>query len=204
MTDVAVGGETFHLTHPESAEALFDEREFARDERIPYWADLWPSARGLAAHLLKLDLAGRRAIELGCGIGLPGIVAASRGAHVTATDHYAPALDFAAYNARTNTGRLIDTRLLDWHRPETAGLGAFDLILAADVLYERRNVAPLAALTTELLSEKGEIILADPRRAGGGLFVREMGSRGFSAASEETTVVQDGRNVTVAVHHLSR
>lgn len=199
-----MAGKTYRLTHPESAEALFDARDFARDERIPYWADLWPSSRALAGYLANLDPSGKRTIELGCGIGLPGIVALDLGSDVTATDHYATALDFAAHNALANTGRGIGTRLLDWHHPELDGIGIFDLILAADVLYERRNVGPLAGLVLELLSDGGEVLLADPRRDGGGIFVREMESRGFVTRSEETVVVQDGREVVVAIHILNR
>ncbi len=40
------------LILPRAADELIDESEFADDERLPYWAELWPSARGLARHLL--------------------------------------------------------------------------------------------------------------------------------------------------------
>ncbi|MCA1728736.1 MAG: 50S ribosomal protein L11 methyltransferase, partial [Actinobacteria bacterium] len=98
-----------------AADALIDEREFARDERLPYWADLWPSAVALAGSIIRYDsktLAGRRVVELGCGVGLPSLAALARGARVTATDHYEAALDFARYNARANLDREPETRLL--------------------------------------------------------------------------------------------
>jgi predicted nicotinamide N-methyase len=90
-------------------------------------------------------------LELGCGVGLPSVVALAGGAEVTATDHYAAALDFARYNARSNLGVEPETRLLDWHTPRVEGLGVFDLILAADVLYEQRNIPALAALCSPSL-----------------------------------------------------
>ncbi|WP_415752774.1 class I SAM-dependent methyltransferase [Rubrobacter radiotolerans] len=160
----------------------------------------------MARRLAGLDLAGKTGVELGCGIGLPSAVAARRGASVTLTDHYAPALDFAAHNVLENSGVEAETRLLDWHRPGEGleGLGPFDLVLAADVLYERRNVAPLADLVPKLLAEGGEALFADPRRAGGELFLREMERRGFSVRSEAAVVVEDGRPVNVAVHSLRR
>ena len=142
-TLVEVGDATYRMAHPAAADALIDEEDFARDERLPYWAELWPSAVALARRLSGEDLAGKRVVELGCGIGLPSVTALARGARVTATDHYQAALDFARYNARTNLGNLEPrTRLLDWYAPETDGLEeAFDFVFAADVLYESRNVS---------------------------------------------------------------
>ena len=126
---------TYRITHPVSADDLIDEDDFDRDERLPYWAELWPSALALARHLSKRDLAGTTAIELGCGVGLPTLVALARNATVLATDHYEAALDFTAHNARINLNREPDTALLDWRAPDIEGVGTFDLVLGADVLY---------------------------------------------------------------------
>lgn len=147
-----------------------------------------------------MDLSGRRTIELGCGVGLPSVVAMGRGAEAVATDHYPGALDFAAYNARENVGRELPTALLDWREPEISGLGKFALILAADVLYERANARYLAGLVPKLLAKDGEILLADPRRPGAELFAEEMEGRGFRASEEAIMVEQGGREVMVNVH----
>ena len=199
-----VSGTLFVVKHPLSADALIDEREFARDERLPYWADLWPSAIALSRHLATIDLSGRSAIELGCGVGLPSVVALARGASVLATDHYESALAFARHNAHANTGRELRTATLDWHAPPTGGLGTFDLVLAADVLYERRNVAPLATLVSELLTPAGELILADPRRADTPEFLARMQSRGFSVTTEGAEVEGAQRTVRVLLHTVRR
>lgn len=158
-----MGGKTYRIFHPAAADALIDEAEFDCDERLPYWAELWPSALALARYLTERLLSGRRVVELGCGVGLPTVVALDRGAGVMVTDHYDAALDFTVHNARTNTGREPETMLLDWHTPPVEGPGRFDLVLAADVLYERRNVPSLAALIPALLAPEGEAMLADPR-----------------------------------------
>ena len=76
---------------------------------------------------------GRRSIELGCGVGLPSVAALAGGAGVTATDHYAAALDFTRYNARSNLGVEPETQLLDWHAPGAGVSGGFDLVLAHTV-----------------------------------------------------------------------
>ena len=190
--------------HPVSADDLIDEDDFDRDERLPYWAELWPSALALARHLSKHDLAGTRAIELGCGVGVPTIAALARGATVLATDHYEAALDFTAHNARTNLNLEPDTALLDWRTPEVEGLGTFGLVLAADVLYERKNAAALADLVPKLLDSGGEAIFADPRRDEVPVFLEAMEERWFEDVTEEVAVQQGGRGVKVILHHLRR
>ncbi len=176
--------------HPVAADELLDEEEFARDERLPYWAELWPSATALARRLAREEVADKRVIELGCGVGLPTVVALDRGARAVATDHYEAALDFAAYNARANLGREPETRLLDWRTPGLGDLeGAFDLVYAADVLYERGNVALLADLIPRLLKPEARALIADPRRAPAPDFLREIERRGFRISTEEAVVV---------------
>ncbi len=186
------------------ADALIDEEDFDRDERLPYWAELWPSAVALAQYVSKEDLADRSVVEFGCGVGLPSIVALARGADVTATDYYAVALDFVRYNARVNLSLEPETRLLDWHAPETGELGPFDLVLAADVLYESRNVPALAALMPTLLVPDGEVLLADPRRKDAPTFLEKMREGGFRSATDGCLVPSGEREVGVRVHRLWR
>src|SRR4051812_22701233 len=139
-----VAGVELTLLRPESAEALIDEDAFAEDEFLPYWAELWPAARALASALP--DVAGLRVVELGCGLGVPALVAAARGADVTATDWAADAIELLRENAERN-GLRVHAEVRDWREPWPE---RFDLALAADVLYEQRNVAPLLARLREL------------------------------------------------------
>jgi ribosomal protein L11 methylase PrmA len=150
-----------------------------------------------------MNLRGKRAIELGCGVGLPSVVALERGAdEVVATDHYPGALDFAAYNAESNGEKSLETALLDWRKPRLDGLANFDIVFAADVLYERRNVPLLAEIVPKLLAPKGEIIFADPRRSGAKMFVEEMGRRGFRCSETRAAVEQGGREIGVCIHRF--
>jgi predicted nicotinamide N-methyase len=132
------------LLRPVSPDALLDEEAFARDEFLPYWAELWPAATALAAALPAV--AGLRVVELGCGLGLPSLVAAARGAEVTATDWAAEAVELLRENAARN-GLAVHAEVRDWREPWPE---RFDLALAADVLYERRNVEPLLERLREL------------------------------------------------------
>ncbi len=126
------------LLRPSAPEDLLDEEAFEHDEFLPYWAELWPAASAVAA-ALPPDLRGVRIVELGCGLGVPSLVAAARGAEVVATDWAADAVDLLQRNAERN-GLTLEARVWDWRDPWNE---QFDLALAADVLYELRNVDPL-------------------------------------------------------------
>jgi len=141
---LAVGGIELDLLRPDSAEALLDEEAFARDEFLPYWAELWPASLALANALP--DVHGLRVVELGCGLGVPSLVAAARGAVVTATDWAPEAVALLRRNAARN-GVELRAEVRDWREPWAE---RFDLALAADVLYERRNVQPLLERLREL------------------------------------------------------
>lgn len=199
-----VSGKRYRLTHPSVPDELIDEEEFDRDERLPYWAEIWPSAIALARRLSREDLAGRRLIELGVGVGLPTLVALDRGASVLATDYYAAAPDFTRHNALMNGLPEPETALLDWHA--TPDVGAFDLVIAADVMYEERSTRSLAGLVPRLLGAGGGALLADPGRRYEPLFRELMQENGFVFETEETSVkvYGIGRDVTVLLHSIRR
>ena len=152
---IRVGEVELSLLRPPDPDALIDEERFDDDEFMPYWAELWPSGLALA-HALPAGLAGRRVVELGCGLGVPSLVAAVRGAEVTAVDWADDAIELLQENAARN-GLRLEARVADWR----SFAGAFDLALAADVLYEERNVEPLLELLPQLT---GEVLLSDPGR----------------------------------------
>jgi predicted nicotinamide N-methyase len=145
---VRVGGTELSLLRPAAPDALIDEEAFARDEFLPYWAELWPAARALAEALPR-RLDGVRVVELGCGLGIPALVAAARGAAVTATDWAEDAVALLRVNAERN-GLRLHVRVYDWRQPWPRPGRRFDLALTSDVLYERRNVEPLIARLAEL------------------------------------------------------
>jgi predicted nicotinamide N-methyase len=158
---VKVGGHAIALLRPRVADALLDEEAFEHEEFLPYWAELWPSAIALAQEVARLDVDGLRVLELGCGLGLPSIVAALGGAHVLATDWSPDAVDVAARNADRNAAEL-ETALAAWGA--SSGLvdaAPWDLVLGADLLYERRNVEQLLDLLPRL---GDDVLLSEPGR----------------------------------------
>ena len=203
--EVVVGSLRLPVARPRSAEDLIDEDDYARDERLPYWAELWPSAHVLAAALEVRDLAGARVIELGCGVGLPSVVAALRGAEVLATDWYEDALGFVRANAE-GAGAGVDTRLLDWNDPPAdlvSPAAARDLVIGADLLYEARNGPALAALLPGVLRPGGEALIADPRRPHADALIDPLVAAGW--AHERSDVRHTGRpDESGPVIHLHR
>jgi ETFB lysine methyltransferase len=176
VTEIA--GEPYSLLHPASAEELISEEDFDKDERLPYWADLWPSSHVLATRVRSLAGEGRRCLELGCGAGLVTCAASRAGWAVTATDYYLDALRFTAVNARRVAGVAVATREVDW-RALPEDLPRCDLVLAADVLYERPYGALVAQAIARSLAPEGIALLADPGRVGAADFDREAVASGL-------------------------
>jgi len=148
------------LLRPPSADELIDEDAFDEEEFLPYWAELWPSGVDLARAVAGLDLAGRRVLELGAGLGLPSLAAAIRGADVLATDWAEDAVALLRENAARN-GIVLRAEHVRWDEPDALVREQWDLVLGADLLYEQRNADQLLALLPRL---SGEVLLAEPGR----------------------------------------
>jgi predicted nicotinamide N-methyase len=190
-TCVDLGGRELSILHPASAEELIDELDFERDERLPYWAELWPSARILGELVLGMDGGGRRLIELGCGAGLVTTCAALAGFRVTATDYYDDAIRFARLNAWRNAGVAVEGQLVDW-RKLPANVGRYEMVLASDVLYEREYGALVAGVIAHVLAEDGVAIVADPGRVGREAFLEALAGNGLGIRSQYDVAFVDG------------
>lgn len=204
-TAIEVAGHRYELRRPKSADALLEllsEEEFAADDRLPYWADVWPSSRVLAERVAGLPGRGRRLLELGCGVGLVALAAAQAGFEVLATDYYAEAVEFAAGNARLNRLDEIVTRLVDW-RAWPSDLGRFDLVVASDVLYERPNVELVASVLAASVAPDGWAIVTDPGRKPALQFPAACGERGLQATPIERVPLVDGdKRLSIAVYEV--
>jgi predicted nicotinamide N-methyase len=192
---IELAGRELVLLRPPDAEALLDEEAFEHEEFLPYWAELWPSGLALARHVAGLPLEGVRVVELGAGLGLPSLAAALRGAQVLATDWAPDAIELLRRNAAEN-GIGLEVERISWAAPEAlAARAPFDLALAADVLYERRNVEPLLALLERLAPSA---VVADPRRPAAGEFLE----RAAALWKVETEELQ--ASPLVRLHRLTR
>ena len=129
---VILGEYTFLIEKPGGSDDLLKHpavvAAFASDEYLPYWADLWPAAnvgqggpcgavalkrgqrienrgqknQSFSSSVLCSPSSVALALEVGCGLGLPGIAALARGLRVIFSDYDATAIRFAANNARLN------------------------------------------------------------------------------------------------------
>jgi predicted nicotinamide N-methyase len=176
---IELGGRVLTIARPESPDSLIDEARFEQDEFMPYWAELWPSGVALARHVAGLGLAGQRVLELGCGLALPSLAAALAGAEVLATDWAPEALELVAANVAAN-GLHVETALVDWRDAAPPPGAPFDLVLAADVLYEERNAAPLLATLETAVAARGEALVADPGRRHAPAFLDAVREAGWS------------------------
>jgi predicted nicotinamide N-methyase len=195
---VQLAGVEVVIERPADAEVLLDEEAFARDEFLPYWAELWPSAVALARRLGPNRCRGRSVLELGCGVGLPSVAAALHGGRVLATDWADEALCFVVRNAAAN-GVAVETALVPWSAASSAPIGSFDLVLGADLLYEARNVEPLLRTATVSCAPGGEVLIADPGRSHADRFLALAARNGWAHDALAAAEIPRG-----AVHRLWR
>lgn len=202
---LVLGGRETRLLRPRDGDALLDEvlaEEDPAEDRLPFWAELWPSGSALAAAVAALPLAGRRVLELGCGLGLVSVAAAGAGAEVLAADQSPEAIAFTTANAERN-GVSVRTVRCTFEEPTPLVQGApWDLVLAADVLYEPRTVPVLADLLARLVGPGGEVWLADPGRPREPDFVRLVDAAGWRR--DTVYVVPQDVVPRVRIHKLVR
>ncbi|HEV2017767.1 MAG TPA: methyltransferase domain-containing protein [Gemmatimonadaceae bacterium] len=191
VEDATVDAHTFSILRPANSDDLIREEDFVKDERLPYWADVWPSSLILAGKLLGLKGRGKTALELGCGVGLSTLAATTAGYDVLATDYYEDALDVTRANVFRNLGKLARTRLVDWrHLPDD--LGRFDLVFASDVLYEKEYAELLPLILDRVLVPSGIALIADPGRVAAPVFVEACVEHGLVVRQKETRPFEAG------------
>jgi len=180
-------GAVYRVTRPTDVDRLIDAIADDPEEVLPHWAEVWPSGVALADALLAAPevVRGQRVLELGCGLGTTAIAALQAGADLTVTDYATGALALCRWNARENAGRKPETVQLNWRKPSEAFLAlagdGFPAVLAADVLYEARDIEPLLALAGRVVAPGGLLWLAEPGRPIAREFVGQLEARGWSA-----------------------
>jgi len=180
---------TFYLERPANTDTLFEHpwvrAAYAADEYTPYWTTLWPSARMLAKAIVRESWdnfpAPVQVLEVGCGLGLAGIAALSRGLSVTFTDVDTTALSFAAANARMNGFNNFRTMPLDFRCPPTEE--KYPVVIGSDLMYEERLIDPLVNLLAAVLAPGGVCLITDPDRAAARLFRWKLEEAGYTVTT---------------------
>ena len=178
-----IGDVSITIETPPDLDALLDRAAQETPhtvDGIPYYAILWPAARGLADYLWqeRKTLNGKNVIELGCGLGLPSILAAKLGARVHATDFHPDTGEWLRHNAKENRVDLTYQQL-DWtfflsgSKKETAPISA-PFVIGSDLLYESRHIPALVCTLDALCTQDGQAIISDPGRDNLPTFVAAM------------------------------
>ncbi len=191
-----VGTKTYEAYAVDDIEKLFDEMiELADDhpdvvdERLPYWGEVWPSSLAMAEYLQTADWIGSdmSILELGCGPGVAGLGAAEFTTYITVSDYEEEALELAELNWLHAIGKSPKKLLLDWRDPQDL---QFDVILAADVAYEKRFFEPLINTFKMMTKKGGSIILTEPGREIAGEFFELLKAQGWKI--EKSYFVESG------------
>ncbi len=194
-----IAGEDFDLCWPADMDSLLDLSStidrFEREGYMPYWASLWPASVMLAEKVLRVGGGGGRpAVEIGCGVGLVSLAAARAGWSVTAGDYDADALTFVTLNAERNGISLESCRLIDFREP--LDRPCYDCVLAADLLYEKQLLEPLARWVASALRPGGFGWISDSNRAVADAFPEEARRASLRTSVEAvSTRLLDGSTV---------
>lgn len=202
--DVDVVGESLSILKPLNSDDLISEADYVRDERLPYWADVWPSSLILARRIANDAGAGRSILELGCGLGIVSTTAMRSGFDVLASDYYEDALCFTRANAWRNLGREPAARMIDW-RALPADIGRYDMVVAADVLYEMTYADLVADAIAAALAPRGTAIIADPGRVAVDQFIGACSARGLTRVERDTYPFVEGEiRQTITLYSIQR
>ncbi len=194
-SSIDVGGTPLALWRVADLERHVDRRALlAADDapEPPYWAHLWSGAEVLAA---AVPARATSAIELGCGLGLPALAAARHGARVVALDRAGAALAFVRASARANGLAGVATVAGDLTVPPVAR--RFDLVLAAEILYDRAAFPAVARAIARLLAPDGRALLTDARRIDTADFYPALETAGLRWDATERRVDEEGFPVVV-------
>ena len=175
------------------------------DEKIPYWAELWPSAIAMSQYLIENSdlIHGKSIIEIGSGLGLPSIVASEFAAEIICTDYIQESLDFAKTNYLLNypTDEKIKFEILDW-RNMCDIHAKYDIIIASDVAYERKAIADLENCLIQLAHENTLVFLSEPNRDMAVEFLARLKKEQKIKAAKEFIIPLRGINSKVMVYQL--
>jgi predicted nicotinamide N-methyase len=192
------------VSDPEKLLEAVTPAEFDKDEYLPYWAEIWPAAHALSVFIDENSgqFEGKNILELGCGLGLAGITATACGANVLFTDYDHFALDFTRESFRRNFRRAATVEYMDWRQPVPGR--SFEMIIAADVLYEKRWIEPLISVIQRCLEPKGMLYMAEPNRSVAKEFFRRIRQLNWAAQSWLKQAQIDNKFYSVTIHRISK
>ncbi len=126
---------------------------------FPFWVKLWESAMVLAEFLAGQKFEENTTLlDLGAGLGVPGLIAAAAGCNTTLTDYEEIILDFQRVSAAASKLDNVQFEMLDWLNPRD--IGRYDIIIGAEILFREDFYQPLLDVMAQTLKPGGVIYLA--------------------------------------------
>lgn len=170
---------------------------------FPFWIKVWEAALILSGMMAALPVKeGQTLLELGAGLGAPGLVAASRGYKVTLSDYEPHILDFQRVSAAANKLDNIEFRMIDWKEPPE--MEPFDTIIGAEILFREEFFQPLLNVFEKYLAPNGTIFLAhDARRKSVPLFIN-LAQKDYRVDVKETAMRSEDGEIKILIHRLQR
>lgn len=207
--------QTFEFkTHDIHVRSLRDKQEFSdplgeasamgiSSAQWSLFGVVWESAQILTQAMESFDIQGKRILEVGCGIALSSLLLNARHADITATDHHPESGNFLIENVKLNNGNKIPFLRTSWGELHD-GLGKFDVIIGADLLYEKQHIELLSNFINRHAHQHCEILLVDPGRGNHAAFSKRMIDLGYtySHCKPESTKTLNSNYKTLLLRYV--
>lgn len=145
----------------EDVEALITD--LTDEDKVPLWAEIWPACRGLSRYIWEnMDFTGQSVLELGCGLGLAGVVCGLKGADITFSDFQPDAVEISCRNAFLNKLAGVSSYLGDWRNFQLQE--SFDWIVGSDILYDTKHHGCLEKILRQCTAGGKGLLLSHPGR----------------------------------------
>jgi 2-polyprenyl-3-methyl-5-hydroxy-6-metoxy-1,4-benzoquinol methylase len=196
---VEIHGRRLQFIKPKEIDCFIDPDDPLKG--FPLWAKMWEASAVLAEYMAHLPaVPPLQILELGAGLGVAGITAATFGHRVTITEYDSHALEFLNANALLNHCTDTAIRRLDWARPDLEG--HFDLIIGSEIVYSLSSIDLLAVVFQKYLRPQGRIVLAEGVRATGVRFWERMAA-GFDIRVRKTSLRCENEKRTILLFEMS-
>jgi predicted nicotinamide N-methyase len=200
-----LGAISVGLASVQDLESRLDRQRLLCDDGYepPYWALVWSGAKLLAQHVVQaIDCRGKAVLDVGCGLGLTAIAAARCGAAVAAIDRDLAAIEFLLASAAAN-GVHVEALVGDVTQVRLPR--RYDLVLAAELVYDVASFDRLGAALVSALAPGGSLWVADASRVNAHAFYEGLERRGLAiqevAVREER---EEGSPIRVRLVELKR
>ena len=196
MSTVRVKYQTFEFGNDDiHIRTLRDRQQFSDDDskaedlgissaQWPLFGVVWPSSEVLACLMSEYEVAGKRILEVGCGMALASIILNHREMDITATDYHPEVEKFLNINTDLNNDNHIPFIRTGWADADS-GLGKFDMIIGSDLLYESEHIVLLADFIQQHAKPDSEVIIVDPGRGNHAKFSKKMMTLGYDFHQEK-------------------